>query len=68
MNRDSISKNMMDTTIILPLTIIEENIDESGNNDDDEHENINNHYYQRMNKYSLRQNGKRMNPNKEKAD
>jgi hypothetical protein len=67
MNLDGISENMIDTTIILPLTVIEENIDESGNNHDEEYENINKHYYQQMDKYPLRQNGKRMDSNKEKT-
>jgi hypothetical protein len=58
MDRDSISGEMTETTVILPLTTIEEYIDEIDNNDN-EHKNINEKYYQRMNKYSLQQYGKR---------
>ncbi|CAF0881089.1 unnamed protein product [Adineta steineri] len=49
---------MTGTTIILPLTTIEENIDEIDNNNDNEHyHNINNNHYQQMEKkYSLQSN------------
>ncbi len=53
MDRDVMSENMTDTTIILPLTLIAEN--------------SNNHYYYRMNKHpfppSANHNGKRIENN-----
>jgi hypothetical protein len=63
MDCDSIDENMTDITIILPLIAIEENIEEV-NNGNDERKNINNHYYQRIDKHSFGQSGKRIDCNK----
>jgi len=55
MDCNGVSGEMTGTTIILPLTTIEENIDIIDNNDD-EHANINNNHCQQMYKYSLHRN------------
>lgn len=57
MERNSTSVDTMETSIILALTTIEEDTDESDNNQD-EHQNIANSCYQQMGKKSCRSNMK----------